>query len=231
MKPSHQIIRAVREQIARCWRIDPGLSVGARYSARPIGAQDGRDAESDAVAFSFYAGKNMTTGEGGMLTTADDALAERVRALRLHGITKDAWARYGAEGAWSYEVLEPGFKYNLSDLQSAMGLHQLRRLDANNRLRREHARRYTAALENVEEVETPAERDDRLHAWHLYVLRLNLDRLHIDRAEFIRRLRESNIGASVHFIPIPLHRAYRGRPGLAPERCPRAGPLAASSIP
>ncbi len=201
---------------------DAAHAVGARFQGRPIGALDGRAAESDAVAFSFYAGKNMTTGEGGMLTTADDALAERIRSLRLHGITKDAWARYSADGAWSYEVLEPGFKYNLSDLQSAIGLHQLRKLDANNRRRRALAARYNEAFADVEEVAAPVERDDRLHAWHLYVLTLRLDRLRIDRAEFIRRLRAYNIGASVHFIPIPLHRAYRGRAGLAPERCPRA---------
>ena len=201
---------------------DAAHAVGSHYRGQPIGAGDpASGARSDAVAFSFYATKTLTTGEGGMVTTHDDSLAEALRILCLHGISKDAWNRYTDKGNWYYQVLEPGFKYNLSDIQSAIGLHQLRKLERFIEVRTGYARRYHEGLADVAEVELPPERSSCRHSWHLYILRLNLDRLEIDRNEFILALRRKNIGTSVHFIPIPLHPFFAPYAGRGENRCPR----------
>ncbi len=202
---------------------DAAHAVGSHYGGQPIGTGDpASGARSDAVAFSFYATKTLTTGEGGMLTTHDDSLAEALRILCLHGISKDAWNRYTDKGNWYYQVLEPGFKYNLSDIQSAVGLHQLRKLERFIEVRTGYARRYREGLADVAEVELPAERSSCRHSWHLYILRLNLDRLEINRNEFILALRRKNIGTSVHFIPIPLHPFFAPYADRAENLCPRA---------
>lgn len=196
---------------------DCAHALGASYAGQPIGS-----GLSDAAAFSFYATKNITTGEGGMVTTPHPALAARLRTLALHGLSRDAWNRYSTNGRWFYEVLEPGFKYNLSDLQSALGLAQLRKLSLFMETRHRYVRLYDELLGDAEEWELPPRRPGVTHAWHLYVLRLRLDRLRISRAEFIQRLESHGIGASVHFIPIPLHpffRRYARRPCNA---CPNA---------
>ena len=202
---------------------DAAHAVGSHYRGQPIGAGDpATGVRSDAVAFSFYATKTMTTGEGGMVTTHDDSLAESLRILCLHGISKDAWNRYADKGNWYYQVLESGFKYNLSDIQSAVGLHQLRKLEQFIEVRTAYARRYHEGLADVAEVELPPERSSCRHSWHLYMLRLNLEKLEIDRDEFIRALRQRNIGTSVHFIPIPLHPFFAPYAGRPENRCPRA---------
>ena len=164
---------------------------------------------SDVVAFSFYATKNLTTGEGGMVTTPSDELEERMRILCLHGISRDAWNRYAEKGNWYYEVVECGFKYNMSDIMAAMGIQQLRKLERMNARRAEIASIYNEAFAEIPELETPPERSDCRHAWHLYLLRLNLDKLEIDRAGFFQEMRDKGIGCSVHFIPIPLHPYYQ----------------------
>ena len=186
---------------------DAAHAAGAMYDGRQIGSDAGhaKGAASDATAFSFYATKNMTTGEGGMVTTPRESLATRMRMLSLHGMNKDAWNRYSERGNWYYEVTEPGFKYNLTDMQSALGIHQLRKLDSFIETRRRYAQIYSQELADVEEVDLPGERTGTRHAWHLYVLRLNLDLLNIDRAQFIKELTSKGVGTSVHFIPIPLH--------------------------
>ncbi len=205
---------------------DAAHAVGARYRGYPIGAGcPTRSLQSDAVAFSFYATKNMTTGEGGMVTTHRQDLAERMRLLCLHGIDKTAWNRYSEAGRWSYEVVENGFKYNLTDIQSAIGIHQLRKLDGFTRSREKLVRLYNARLAEVDEVETPILPQEDLHAWHLYVLRLRLDRLSIDRAAFIEELRMRGIGTSVHFIPIPFHPAFRALASAPQNACPRVAEL------
>jgi len=197
-------------EIARKHRLvvieDCAHAVGAHYRGWPIGAGDpSRGDYSDAAAFSFYATKNITTGEGGMLTTHREDVAERAKVLCLHGISKDAWNRYTDRGNWYYEVLEPGFKYNMSDLQSAIGIHQLRKLERFTEIRTRRAALYNMLLGDVDEFELPATKADCRHAWHLYMLRLNLSKLEINRAEFMSLLRERGVGTSVHFIPIPLH--------------------------
>jgi dTDP-4-amino-4,6-dideoxygalactose transaminase len=145
-----------------------------------------------------------------------------LKVLCLHGISKDAWDRYSDRGNWYYEVLEPGFKYNLSDIQSAIGIHQLKKLENFIETRTRYARIYNEILGGVEELEVPPDKADCRHAWHLYMLRLNLDKLSINRDEFIMRLREKGIGTSVHFIPISLHPFFARYAHLKENQCPRA---------
>jgi dTDP-4-amino-4,6-dideoxygalactose transaminase len=183
---------------------DAAHASGTRYKGAVIGS-----GPSDAVAYSFYATKNLSTGEGGMVTTHSSELMNRMRVLCLHGINRDAWNRYSEKGNWYYEVVDAGFKYNLTDIASAIGIHQLRRLDAMNARRKQIAERYSAAFSTLSEVELPVDDKTGGHAWHLYVLRLNLAQLTRDRAEIFNDLRDAGIGCSVHFIPIPLHPYYR----------------------
>jgi len=177
---------------------------------------------SDVTCFSFYATKTMTTGEGGMICTDNQEIADRCRIMALHGISRDAWKRYQADGNWFYEVLLPGYKYNLTDIASGMGLAQLRKSESMWRRRKQIAEIFNDAFGETPELQIPADSSEIKHAWHLYMLRLNLDRLSIDRAEFISRLRRHNIGASVHFIPLHLHPYYRQNYGYVPESFPVA---------
>ncbi len=182
---------------------DAAHSLPASFRGTPVGAI------SPLTAFSFYATKTLTTGEGGMVTTDDDDLAVRMKMMRLHGIGRDAWKRYSSEGSWYYEVLNAGFKYNLTDIQSAIGIVQLSKCTEMRNLRAQIARQYTDAFLQCEEIETPTVLIDRESAWHLYVLRLHLDRLTIGRSEFVERLKQRGVGTSVHFIPLHMHPYYR----------------------
>ncbi|HLF80089.1 MAG TPA: DegT/DnrJ/EryC1/StrS family aminotransferase, partial [Dehalococcoidia bacterium] len=152
---------------------------------------------------------NMTTGEGGMIATNNDELAEKVRALRSHGLSSDAWKRYSASGSAFYEVTAPGFNYRTTDFNAALGRGQLKQLPAHNARRAELVQRYNQALANVPEIETPKARPEVSHVWHLYAIRLHLDKLDIDRDAFVTELRNRGIGTSVHFIPIHYHAFYR----------------------
>jgi len=193
---------------------DAAHSVGASYNGRKVGSL------ADITAFSFYATKNISTGEGGMVTTDDDELADRMRILSLHGISRDAWKRYSAEGSWYYEVLCPGYKYNMTDIQASLGLHQLERLDAWTEAKHRIADTYNQAFAVLPEVEVPQANSGVVHAWHLYVLRIREEALRINRAQFIEALRELGIGTSVHFIPIYRHPWYRQRYAFPPEAFP-----------
>jgi dTDP-4-amino-4,6-dideoxygalactose transaminase len=202
---------------------DAAHAVGAYYEGLPIGAGlPADDLFSDAVAYSFYATKNLTTGEGGMLTTHNDGLWETARILCLHGISRDAWNRYTEHGSWFYEVQQCGFKYNLSDIQSAIGLHQLRKIESLTEIRGQLAARYRERLGDVAELRLPSERPERRHAWHLFIVRLRLDLLNIDREQFIRELHARGVGASVHFIPVSLHPFYQQFSTLSADLCPAA---------
>jgi len=177
-----------------------------------------------AGAFSFYATKTITTGEGGMLVTDDDAVADRARRLSLHGISRDAWKRYAAGGSWYYEIEDAGYKYNMTDLAAALGTVQLGRADELLDARRALVAAYREAFAGsavADLVELPEDEPDGSHAWHLFVLRLRLDRLAIDRAAVIDALAGRGIGASVHFIPLHLHPYYRAR-GWTPDQLPVA---------
>jgi dTDP-4-amino-4,6-dideoxygalactose transaminase len=173
------------------------------------------------TAFSFYATKNLTTGEGGMLTGPRE-LIDEARAWSLHGMTKDARHRYEAGGSWRYDVTRAGFKYNMSDINAAIGIVQLRRLPEMYERRKQIAARYEANLERVDEVQRPQVRAGTEHAWHIYAIRLHLDRLTIGRDRFIDELTHRNVGTSVHFIPIHLLSYYRDKYGLRPEDFPVA---------
>lgn len=198
---------------------DAAHAAGAHYCGQPVGASS--KTSSDAVVFSFYATKNLTTGEGGMITTGSKSLASQMRMLSLHGLSRDAWNRYTERGSWYYEVVERGFKYNLSDIQSAIGIHQLRKLESFIATRARYAEMYNQIFADIAEIERPADHPHSRHAWHLYMLRLNLDRLRIDRYEFIEELRRLGVGASVHFIPIPRHPLF-ARMSLGEQSCRRA---------
>jgi perosamine synthetase len=175
-----------------------------------------------ATAFSFYATKTMTTAEGGMLTTHDGELARRVRLMALHGISRDAWKRYTAQGTWFYEVIEAGYKYNMTDMAAALGRVQLGRVEEMLRRRVEIARRYEQGFRLNPVLQLPVSRPGVRHAWHLYAIRLRLERLRLDRARFIEELRARKIGASVHFIPLHQQPFYANRYGYRSEQFPVA---------
>jgi len=202
---------------------DAAHAAGSHYRGQPIGAgYPAKGQYSDAVVYSFYATKNLTTGEGGMVTTHDKALAESLKTLCLHGISKDAWNRYSDRGNWYYEVLCPGFKYNLPDILSAIGIHQLRKLEGFIEARTRLAEAYNSVLGEVEELELPPDKSDCRNAWHLYTLRLNLGKLAINRDAFILELKNRGIGTSVHFIPIMLHPFFEAHASRIENQCPRA---------
>ena len=178
---------------------------------------------SDAVVFSFYANKTMTTGEGGMLVTRDAALAARAKVMRLHGINRDAFDRFTAKvPSWYYEIVAPGFKYNLTDIAAAMGLHQLKRLPGFQTRREQIAARYDAALADLPLIlpPRPVHAGD-LHSWHLYVVRLSDDAT-LNRDQLIESLFADGIGVSVHYIPLHLHPYWKERYELKPEQFPHS---------
>jgi dTDP-4-amino-4,6-dideoxygalactose transaminase len=179
--------------------------------------------DSDATVFSFYANKTITTGEGGMLVTRDAALAQRARVMRLHGINRDAFDRFTAKvPSWYYEIVAPGFKYNLTDIAAALGLHQLGRAQAFQRKRERLARLYDEAFADLPLLRPPRPADaSDLHAWHLYVVRLT-DEAPIARDAFIEQLFAAGIGCSVHYIPLHLHPYWRERYALQPEQFPHS---------
>jgi perosamine synthetase len=210
-------LRVIAELHDLCVIEDAAHAFPAKYKGRAVGTL------SDFACFSFYATKTLTTGEGGMICTENGLLADRCRVMCLHGISRDAWKRYTAEGTWYYEVVAPGFKYNLTDIAAALGLAQLHKANRMHERRVRIAGRYTAAFRELPELEPPPDAPaGGQHAWHLYMLRLNLDRLLINRARFIEELKHLSIGTSVHFIPLHLHPYYRKTYGYEPEDLPVA---------
>ena len=195
---------------------DAAHTMPARYKGRMIGSI------SPVTCFSFYPTKCITSAEGGMLATDDDGYAERMRIMSLHGISKGAWNRYSKEGSWYYEVLQPGFKYNLPDVLSAIGISQLRRSESLLEMRMRHAEVYSHAFRDMPGIELPELSPDVEHSWHLYIIKLNLEMLGIDRGGFIEELRSRGVFASVHFIPLHLHPYYRQKYGYKPSDFPRA---------
>jgi len=177
---------------------------------------------SDATVFSFYANKTITTGEGGMLVTRNPELAKRARVMRLHGMSRDAFDRFTAKvPSWYYEIVAPGFKYNLTDIAAALGLHQLKKARAFQQRRAEIARAYDDAFAGLPLVPPPGAENGDLHAWHLYVLRL-ADGAGVERNAFIERMFERGIGCSVHYIPLHLQPYWRDRYALAPQQFPQS---------
>jgi dTDP-4-amino-4,6-dideoxygalactose transaminase len=195
---------------------DAAHALGASYHGRPVGSL-GR-----VTCFSFYAIKNITTGEGGALVTPDEEIFRRAQILSLHGISKDAWKRYESMGSWYYEVVAPGFKYNLTDMAAAIGLVQLDRWPEFHARRHLLAARYDAHFASLPEIQPLATRNGIEHARHLYPVLLDLERLTIDRSRFIEGLRAENIGTTVNFIPIHLHPYYRDEFGYSANQFPVA---------
>ena len=196
---------------------DAAHALPTRYRGRLVGAL-----ESDATVYSFYATKTITTGEGGMIVTRDAELARRCRTMRLHGISRDVFDRYtSTKPSWHYEVVAPGFKYNMSDLAAAVGIQQLKKAWRFQAQRQVLAERYNAAFATLPVSLPPQAEADDLHAWHLYVIRLRTD-APLQRDEFIQRMAEHGIGCSVHFIPLHLHPYWRDTYHLKPEDFPAA---------
>jgi len=207
-------------EIARRYNLkiieDAAHALPARYGHKMVGTI------GDITCFSFYATKTITTGEGGMATTDNPEWAERMRIMSLHGISKDAWKRYGADGSWYYEILDAGYKYNLTDLAAAIGVQQLKKCDRFWETRQQYAKLYNEGFRDVEEITVPPIANGHQHAWHLYVIQLNLEQLRISRNEFIHLLKDRGIGTSVHFIPLHLHPYYQDTFGYRPEHFPNA---------
>jgi len=189
------------------------------YQGRRIGSMP--DGVRGTACFSFYATKTITTGEGGMVTTSDESVADRVRLMSLHGLSKQAWNRY-AGGNWKYDIVAPGYKYNLTDIASALGLVQLARAEEMAARRREIAEHYTDVLSSCGVFECPTVPHDRVSAWHLYVLRLRNPLGEPDRDAMIDHLRARGVGTSMHFIPLHLHSYYRETFGYRPDDFPHA---------
>lgn len=174
------------------------------------------------TCFSFYANKTITTGEGGMAVTSDAGLADRMRQMSLHGLSHDAWKRFAGSSSWDYRILAPGFKYNLTDVAAAIGIHQRRRAEDLRRQREALVGQYRDALADCDALELPPTPSDRIHAWHLFPVRLRLERLAIDRNEVIERLRREGVGYSVHWRPLHLHPYYQETFGWRPDDLPAA---------
>jgi dTDP-4-amino-4,6-dideoxygalactose transaminase len=201
---------------------DAAHACSASFRGRRIGSDMIHDVPS-AVCFSFYATKTLATGEGGMVVTDRENWAERIRRMSLHGISKDAWKRYTAEGTWRYEITDAGYKYNMADIIAALGLAQLQKVDAMRERREAIALRYNEAFRQYSELETPTVRPGIGHAWHLYPLRFNGDESRgAWRDDFVEELRKRNISSSVHFIPLHLHPYYVAGFGYQPEDLPVA---------
>ncbi len=197
---------------------DAAHAIGAQEHGRMVGSS------GNLCVFSFYANKNMTTGEGGMVVTDNEHLAERMRIMRLHGLSSDAWKRFTSKKLNRSLAILPGFKYNSTDMNAALGLVQLGRLDGFLRRREEIAAAYDRLLAGIPEIELVPRlnADGERHALHLYIVKLNLERLTIDRNEFVTALREENIGAGIHYDAVHLHPFYRETYGWQPEDFPIA---------
>jgi len=196
---------------------DAAHATEAWYKGKKIGSI------SNMTAFSFYVTKNVATGEGGMLTTNNKDWAEKAKVRRLHGISADAWKRYSSSGYKPYEGVYPGYKYNMMDIQASLGIHQLKRAEANLRIRNKYWQIYTQAFSQLEGVIPPAsDEKDIVHARHLYAINLELEKLRINRNQFIDALKAENIGSGVHFTALHLHKYYRETFGFKKGDFPRA---------
>jgi len=183
------------------------------------------DNTAAVTCYSFYANKTITTGEGGMAVTNNEALADRIRLMSLHGLSHDAWKRFAVGGNWDYKIVQPGYKYNLTDIAAAIGLHQLARAEEMRQQRETIAKFYLGSLEDIEEIGLPVDDDNRIHSWHLFPIRLKLENITIDRNEFIEELKRRGVGCSVHWRPLHMHPLYQERLGWNENHFPAATEL------
>ncbi|WP_346848624.1 MULTISPECIES: DegT/DnrJ/EryC1/StrS aminotransferase family protein [unclassified Clostridium] len=196
-------IRAIAEKYNLFVSEDAAHAIDTYYKGDLIGKK------GDCASFSFYATKNICTGEGGMLTTNREDIAEKARVISTHGMSKAAWNRYGKGGSWRYDIEYPGHKYNMFDIQAALAKTQMNKLEFMQDRRKEIVKKYEEAFSHLDGIKLPPEAEYTTHSWHLYVVRLDLDKLTIDRDKFIELMAEANIGTSVHFIPVHLMSYYR----------------------
>ncbi|KKL08153.1 hypothetical protein LCGC14_2578710, partial [marine sediment metagenome] len=187
---------------------DAAHAIDAEYKEKKIGNI------SDLTTFSFHPVKNITTAEGGMVTTNNDDLYNKLLMFRTHGISRDTINRFGKSGDFHYDMKYLGFRYNLSELHSALGIHQLNKLESFQKRRREIVKIYNREFENIEEIEIPYVKKDVIHSWHLYVIQLDINNLKVDRDYIFKALREENIGVTVHYIPVHYHSYYQNKFGL-----------------
>ena len=195
---------------------DSAHSLPAKYKGKLIGNFP------DITCFSFYATKTLCTGEGGMITTNNKIYADKMKVLSLHGMSKDAWNRYGEKGSWHYQIIAPGFKYNMTDIAASIGVWQLIKINLLHKKRKKIAEIYNKEFEKIKEIECLKQKHDRNNAWHLYVIKLNLDKLKISRDKFIKELNKKNIGTSVHYIPLHMHRYWKNTFNLKIKNFPIA---------
>lgn len=196
---------------------DAAHAIPTTYQGKLIGSL-----ESDVTVYSFYATKTIATGEGGMLVTRNSEIAQRCRVMRLHGISCDAFDRYtSTKPGWYYEVIAPGFKYNMTDLAASLGIHQLRKAWILQQKRAEIAKRYDAELVDLPLLLPPHPKNGDSHSWHLYIIRLD-NSAHISQEAFIEKMAAARIGCSVHYIPLHLHPYWRDTYHLRPEDFPCA---------
>ena len=187
---------------------DAAHAIDAEYNGKKIGNI------SDLTVFSFHPVKNITTAEGGMVTTNNEELYEKLLMFRTHGISKDAVKRFGKSGDFYYDMKYLGFRYNMSELHASLGIHQLNKLPNFQKRRREIVEIYDKGLKDIEEVKLPYVKSNIKHSWHLYIIQLNLEKLRVDRDFIFKALREENIGVNVHYIPVHFHSYYRNKFGL-----------------
>lgn len=198
---------------------DAAHAIETKYTDKHVGVL------GDATCFSFYATKNVTTADGGMITTSKNDWAERFKLLRMHGVTRTAWNRFNEDGFKFYDTVTPGYKLNLTDVQSAMALHQMERIEEGLKRRKEIWQKYSEAFSRMEGIEIPPEPENGRHARHLYAVRLKLEKLRISRDDFLEALKAEGVGASIQFISLHLHSFYREVYGYLPEAFPVAAKL------
>jgi dTDP-4-amino-4,6-dideoxygalactose transaminase len=206
--------------IARCHNLvvieDAAHAVGAKYGDHHAGTM------GDAGCFSFYASKNLVTGDGGMITARNDEFASFARVISLHGMSTTAWKRYSKEGASHWDLVYPGFKYNMTDIEASLGIHQLRKIEEITSRRRKWAARYDELLADLPEITLPFRAPGRRHACHLYIITLDVDRLKVTRDQFMEMLKAENIGCGIHFVSVHMQPYYRKRFGYQVEDYPNA---------
>lgn len=205
------IVEDAAHAFPSAWRKDPGSKwqmCGENTAA--------------VTCYSFYANKTITTGEGGMAVTNNEIIAEKIRLMSLHGLSRDAWERFTEEGSWDYRIMAPGYKYNLTDIAAAIGIHQLARAEEVRLYREQIAEVYLREFAGIKELELPPTDKNRIHSWHLFPVRLKLEKLTIDRNEFIGELKKSGIGCSVHWRPLHMHPLYGTRYGWREKHLPNA---------
>ena len=203
---------------------DCAHAIETTYKGLPAGTV------GDFGCFSFYVTKNVVTGEGGMVLTRDPKTAEKIKVLALHGMSNDAWKRFSDQGYKHYFVVEPGYKHNMMDLQAALGIHQLRRIEANWRRRREIWRRYEEAFTELPVTRPAPAQPHNRHAYHLYTLLIDEERTGVARDAFLAAMTHNNIGIGVHYLSLPEHPYYQRELGWRPEQCPQAARIGRQTV-